>query len=90
MQHQVDVRAEAFQIELAEDSDAPKSQPVWIGVGCEPSKEDVPDYSRPAGPVGAPRSHRGLVNYLIVGGQVEPFPPAHALDQRLLYRGQPP
>ena len=34
-----------------------------------------------------PRPHRGLINRLIIGGQVEPFPAADVLDQRLLHRG---
>jgi hypothetical protein len=59
-----------------------------IGIGREPPTQDVADYGRPAGSGLTPRLHRGLVNHLIVDGQVEPFPPANVTDQRLLHRGQ--
>jgi hypothetical protein len=49
-QLQVDICGEVFQIELAGDPRAPKSQPMWIGVGHDPSTQDVPDHGRPAGP----------------------------------------
>ena len=81
VQLQVDICAEVFQIELAGDPGAPKSQPMWVGVGREPSTQYVPDHGRPAGPVITPRSHRGLVNHLLVGGQVEPFSSVDVLDQ---------
>ena len=81
VQLQVDIRAEAFQVELAGDPGAPKSQPMWIGVGREPSTQDVPDHGRPAGPVITPRSHRRLISHLTAGGQVEPFASVDVLDQ---------
>jgi hypothetical protein len=52
-----------------------------IGVSREPPAQDVTYHARPAGPRITPRPHRGLVDHLIVGGQVEPFPVANVLDQ---------
>jgi hypothetical protein len=53
-----------------------------IGVGREPPKQDVPEFCRPAGSGITPRPHLGLVNRLIVGGQVEQFAPADVINQR--------
>ena len=89
-QLKIDIRGEIFQIKPTGDPGPPKPQPMRIGVGREPSAQDVPDHGRPAGPRITPRPHRGLVNRLVIGGQVEPFPAADVLDQRLLHRGQPP
>ena len=62
---------------------------MWVGVGREPPAQDVritvarrvrshpTTASRPRQPP-------------LFGGQVEPFPAANILDQRLLHRGQPP
>ena len=89
-QLEVDFRREILQVKPAGDPGAPKPQPMRIGVGREPPTQDVADHGRPAGPGLTPRPHRGLVNHLIFGGQVEPFPPADVLDQRPLHRGQTP
>jgi hypothetical protein len=87
-QFKVDIRGEVFQVKPAGDPGTPKPQPMRLRVGCEPPTQDVPDHSCPAGPRSAPRLHRGLANRLITGGQVEPFPSADMIDQRLLHRGQ--
>ena len=89
-QLEVDIRSEVFQVKPAGDPGPPKPQPMRIGVGREPPTQDVPDHGRPAGPGITPRPHRGLVNHLIIGGQVEPFAPADMIDQRLLHWGQSP
>jgi len=52
-----------------------------IRVGREPATQDVTDHGRPAGPGLPARPHRGHVNRLIIGGQVEPFPAANVLGQ---------
>ena len=89
-QLQVDIRGEVFQVKPAGDPGTPKPQPMRVRVGHEPPTQDVADHARPAGPGLTPRPHRGLINRLIIGGQVEQFPPADVLDQRLLHRGQSP
>ena len=89
-QLKVDIRGEVLQVKPAGDPGPPKPQPMRIGVGREPPTQDVADHGRPAGPGITPRPHRGLINRLIIGGQVEPFPAADVLDQRLLHRGQSP
>lgn len=67
---QADVGNEVIQVKPAGDPRPPKLQPIWIR-GREPSKQDVPDHSCPAGPGVAPWPHRRLVDDLIVGSQVE-------------------
>ena len=89
-QLKVDIRGEVFQVKPAGDPGPPKPQPMRIRIGREPPTQDVADHARPAGPGITPRPHRGLINRLIIGGQVEPFPAADVLDQRLLHRGQSP
>ena len=89
-QLEVDIRGEVFQVKPTGDPGPPKPQPMRIRVGREPPTQDVADHGRPAGPGITPRPHRGLINHLILGGQVEPFPAADVLDQRLLHRGQSP
>ena len=84
-QLEVDIRGEVVQVNPAGDPGPSKLQPVWVGVGREPSAQDVPDHARPAGPGIAPRPHRGLVNLLIVGGQVEQFPAADVIDEGLFH-----
>jgi hypothetical protein len=79
-QLEVDIRGEVSQVKTARDSGSPKPQPMWIGIGCEPPTQDVPDYNRPARPGITPRPHRGLVNRLIIAGQVEPFALADVID----------
>ena len=89
-QLKVDIRGEVFQVKPAGDPGPSKPQPMRIRVGREPPAQDVADHSRPAGPGITPRPHRGLINRLIIGVQVEPFPAANMLDQRPLHRGQSP
>ena len=84
-QLEVEIRSEVFQVNPAGDPGPSKLQPVWVGVRREPSSHDVPDHARPAGPGIAPRPHRGLVNLLIVGGQVEQFPAADVIDEGLFH-----
>jgi hypothetical protein len=59
-----------------------------IRVGGEPPTQDVADHARPAGPGITPRPHHGLINRLTLVTQVEPFPSADVLDQRLLQWAQ--
>jgi hypothetical protein len=87
-QLKVDVRDEVLQIKPTSDPGPPKPQPMRIKDRSEPPSQDVADHARPAGPGIPPRPHRGLVNRLIAGCQVEPFPAANVLDQRLLRQGQ--
>jgi hypothetical protein len=82
-----DIRSEVLQVKLANDPGPPKPHPVRINVRREPPTQDIANYARPAGPGLAPRQHRRLINRLIIGGQVEPFPAADMLDQQLLHRG---
>jgi hypothetical protein len=82
VQLEVDFRTEISQVKSATDPSPPKPKPTQVGVGRELTTQDVSDHSRPAGPGVAPRSHRGLVNHLIFGSQVEPFSPADMIDQQ--------
>jgi hypothetical protein len=67
-EHKVDIRGEVFQVKPTSNPGTPKQEPMRIRVRCEPSTQDVADHRRPAGPRIAPRSHRSLINRLIIGG----------------------
>jgi hypothetical protein len=85
VQLKTDTRGEITQIQSAGDPCPAKPQPTWVGVGHEPSTQDVPDDCRRAGPGVTPRSHRGLVNHLVISGQVERITAADTIDQLLLH-----
>ena len=87
VQFKADIRIEVFQVEPAGDPGPPKPQPMRVRVGQQPPTQDVADHPSAAGPGLTPRPHRGLVNRLITG-QIEQFPPADMIGQRLLHRGQ--
>ena len=74
VQLKIDIRGEVFQVKPAGDPGTPEPQPMRVGVGHQPPTQDVADHGRPAGPGITPRPHRSLVNHLIIGGEVEPFP----------------
>ena len=80
-QLKVHIRGDVLQIKPTCDPGPPKPQPMRIGVDGEPPTQDVADHARPACPGNAPRPHRGLINRLITGGQVEPFPAANVFHQ---------
>jgi hypothetical protein len=82
-QLKVDICGEVFQIKRAGDPGPPKPQSMRVRVSRQPSKQDVPDHGGPAGPGITPRPHRGLVNRLIIGGQVEHFPTYDVFDECL-------
>jgi hypothetical protein len=83
-----DIRDQVLQVKPTDNTGTPKPYPMRINVRREPPTQDVADHARPARPGHSPRPHRCLISRLTDGGQVEPFPAARILDQRLLHRGQ--
>src|SRR5215470_13789526 len=83
-----DIRAEVLQVKPAGDPDSPQPHPVRINIRGEPPAQDVADDARPAAAGLPPRSHGCLINRLIIGGKVEPFPAPDMVDQRLLHGRQ--